>query len=373
MAINLVSSIMQSLSPEIVAKIASMLGVNPTLAQQAIGVAVPALLRSFAGVASNPDGADRLSTALSRQAGALDQLKQTASGSDQRSFIDRGLQMLAGLLGRNGVNTLASAISTNAGIDASAGTSLLGMLGPVVAGVLGQQQKASGFDANGLASLLTSQKGAITAAMPQGMASQLGGLFESFDGQRRDRAATVSTAADRFGGMTEDTVAGASQAARVTADRSSSSLPYWLAGIAALLLALGGFYLLRENTRVAEQPTKSSTVGAAPTNVTAAELTNQFSSLVGTLKTDLQTITDQPSAQAAMPKLQQANDQLDRIDQLASRLPLAAQNELAAQVSTALPALNEICDRILAIPGVATVAKPTIDALRAKLDAIKRT
>jgi phosphoglycerate-specific signal transduction histidine kinase len=124
--------------------------------------------------------------------------------------------------------------------------------------------------------------------------------------------------------------------------------------------------------RVAEQPTTQTTVGTAPANVSAAELTNQMTSLVGTVRTDLQTITDSTSAQAAIPKLQQASDQLDRLNRLASQLPPPAQKELAQSVSTAIPALNQLCDRILAIPGVAAVAKPTIDALRTKLDAINR-
>jgi hypothetical protein len=362
MAINLVSSIMQSLPPDMVGKIASMLGINPALAQKAITAGIPAILASFASVASSPDGAGQLSKALSQQPAALDELRKAAPGSDQRSFADRGLEMLSGLLGRNGVNGLASAVSVNSGIDASAGKSLLGLLGPVVAGLLGQQQKISGLDANGLASLLTSQKSAITAAMPQRLASQLGGLLDSFGGE------TVANTTERFGRMTEGT---AGQAAHIAATRTPSSLPYWLVGLAALL-GLGGWYLFSENTRVAEQPTTQTTVGTAPANVSAAELTNQMTSLVGTVRTDLQTITDSTSAQAAIPKLQQASDQLDRLNRLASQLPPPAQKELAQSVSTAIPALNQLCDRILAIPGVAAVAKPTIDALRTKLDAINR-
>ncbi|MDQ8727987.1 DUF937 domain-containing protein [Bradyrhizobium sp. LHD-71] len=370
MAINLVSSIMQSLPPDMITKIASMLGLNPALVQKAVTAGVPAILGSFANLASTPDGANQLSRTLSQQSGALDQLKNAPAGSDQRSFADRGLDMLSGLLGRNGVNTLASAVSTNSGIDANTGKSLVGMLGPVVAGALGLQQKASGLDAGGLASLLTSQKSAIMAAMPQGLASQLGGLLDSIGGQVRSGAETVSNTAGRVGRMTEDTAASASQAARAAAANTPSSLPYWLAGLAALIGL--GWYLLSGDLHMAEQPKTSSTVGTAPANVTTADLTNQMRSVVGTLRNDLQTVTDPTSAQSALPKLQQSTDQLDRIGRLSAQLPPTEQKALAAPVNAALPEMAQLFDKILAIPGVAAIAKPTIDALRGKLEALSR-
>jgi hypothetical protein len=42
----------------------------------------------------------------------------------------------------------------------------LGLLGPIVLGVLGQQQRSSGLDASGLAKLLASQKDNVLAALP---------------------------------------------------------------------------------------------------------------------------------------------------------------------------------------------------------------
>ena len=44
--------------------------------------------------------------------------------------------------------------------------SLMGLLAPVVMGVLGQQRRTSGLDATGLARLLTSQKDNIASAIP---------------------------------------------------------------------------------------------------------------------------------------------------------------------------------------------------------------
>ena len=51
MATNLVSSIMQILTPDLIAKIARTLGIEPDVAQKIAGAAVPAILASFGGQA----------------------------------------------------------------------------------------------------------------------------------------------------------------------------------------------------------------------------------------------------------------------------------------------------------------------------------
>jgi hypothetical protein len=40
---------------------------------------------------------------------------------------------------------------------------------------------------------------------------------------------------------------------------------------------------------------------------------------------------------------------------------------LAGLVNPLMPTLNQLCDKVLAIPGVSEVLKPTIDLLKAKL------
>ena len=45
---------------------------------------------------------------------------------------------------------------------------------------------------------------------------------------------------------------------------------------------------------------------------------------------------------------------------------------MAASLGPTLRPLNQMFDRVLAIPDVGETAKPTIDALRSKLDALSR-
>src|SRR4029450_2977177 len=163
---NLVSVVMQCLTPDMIAKIASALGLDRNVAQKAIAGAIPALLASFADVASSPNGARQLTNTLTQQSGSLESLKNLIGGSGQNSLAETGSSMLSSLFGGGTLDTMAQSIGKFAGLDASSSKALLGMLGPVVLGVLGQQQRSAGLDAGGLASLLGSQKAQIAAAIP---------------------------------------------------------------------------------------------------------------------------------------------------------------------------------------------------------------
>src|SRR5271170_5006431 len=167
MPTNLVSVVMQFLTPEMIAKIATALGLDPNVVQKAIGGAVPTLLSSLSDVASTPNGARQLTNVLTQQqSGSLDTLKGLIGSSAQGTLVQSGSNLLSGLFGGGTLDTMAQSIGKFAGVDPDASKSVLGVLGPVVLGVLGQQQRSAGLDAGGLASLLSSQKGQIAAAIP---------------------------------------------------------------------------------------------------------------------------------------------------------------------------------------------------------------
>jgi hypothetical protein len=81
------------------------------------------------------------------------------------------------------------------------------------------------------------------------------------------------------------------------------------------------------------------------------------------LRTTLAGITDAASAQAALPKLWEVTTQIDKVDGLVGQLSPEQRKVLAGLVNSLMPSL----DKVLAIPGVTELLKPTIDALRAKL------
>jgi len=73
-----------------------------------------------------------------------------------------------------------------------------------------------------------------------------------------------------------------------------------------------------------------------------------------------------------VPKLQEVDGQLTSVNNLVVNLSADQKKGLAAVVVASLPAINQLFDKILAIPGVAEITKPVIDGLRAKLDSLSK-
>lgn len=375
MATNLVSSVMQFLTPDLVAKIARMLGIDADVAQKMVGAAVPAIFASFAGLAARPAGAQQLADAVEQQRpDMLSQISNAIGGSSQKAIADSGSGLLSTLLGGSRLNGLVSAVSSFSGVNQSAGKSALGLLAPVVLGTLGQQQPSGGFDASGVANLLASQKDQIAAAMPSSLANTLGarGMLDALDGSLRRGTESATAAAGRMAGTMSDTAMGASQAAAAAARKPlAASWPYWLLAL-AVLAGLGWYFLGDREQQLAEQTRglmnkASEDVATRIATPNAATLSADLTSSVDSVRTTLQGISDPASAQAALPKLQQATEQLNRINDLAARLPPNSRKDLASLVGASMPALNSLCDRALSNPQIAGLAKPTIEALRAKL------
>ena len=384
MATNLVSVVMQFLTPDMIAKIASALGLDRSVAQKAIGGAVPAILSSLADVAATPNGARQLTNMVTQQPpGSLESFKSLLGGSGQSTLAETGSSMLSGLFGGGAMDTMAQTIGKFAGVGEGTGKSLLGMLGPVILGALGQQQRSAGLDASGLASLLVSQKDQIAAAIPSGLADQLSaaGLIDKASGRLRSGAEAVSATGSRIANASDRTIAGASQAASAATRAASTQWPIWLAAL-AILGGLAWFTLGRQgNEKVAEaprpattQPATTGTVGTAPADLTigGVNLANKVNSSVGTLRSVLPGITDAASAQAALPKVREATAQLNEVSNLAAKLSPEGKSALAKMIAAAMPAINQMCDKVLATPAVGDIAKPTIDELRGRLQTLSR-
>ncbi len=195
MATNLVSEIAEVLSPNIVSSIASALGLDRTATQKAVVAAVPTLLAAFMNYATKAQGATKLAEVVRKQEpGMLSSLASVIGEPGQKALIDQGASVLTSLLGGKTLSALTGAVGQYADGGDEGSKSLLGFLGPVVLGVLGQQQRDRGLDASGLANLLTSQKSNISGAVPSGFSKYLsdsGILGEMTSGAR---AASRTTA-----------------------------------------------------------------------------------------------------------------------------------------------------------------------------------
>jgi hypothetical protein len=231
------------------------------------------------------------------------------------------------------------------------------MLAPIVMGTIGQEQGTRSLDASAITSLLSSQKDNIAAALPAGFANLLGGtgLLDSLGGAARTAAA----------GQTARVTTSAARAIGDTGQRAAAVSLNWLYWLIPLLaiVALLIYFLAKPAEQVVQQgvPTISSlTVGGL-------DIGKQVTDSITGLRTALGSITDAATARAALPKLQEVTAQIDKVDGLLGQLSPEQRKVLAGMVNPLMPSLNQLFDTVLAIPGVAELLKPTIDALRAKL------
>ncbi len=243
MATNLVSQIMDFLTPDIISKIAGYFGLDRYSTQKAIGASVPAVLAGLVGLASKPEGAKQLSNVLSQQpSGPLDNLRSLTSGTEQRTVAENGAGLLSSLFGGSVFNTVAGAVGKYAGIGEGTSKSLLGMLAPLVLGSVAQQQRQSGLDANGLSSFLASQKDNVMAAMPSGFGNMLSGtgIMESLGDSWRGTSAAASAAAGRFANSANEATADVRRAAQYAArDTTRAASSGWLPWALGLLVLAG--------------------------------------------------------------------------------------------------------------------------------------
>lgn len=373
MAINLTSVVTQFLTPEVIAQIASMLGIDKGAAQKAIGGAVPTILAGLSDLVETPAGTNQLSKLLSQQQGGS--VMDLVRNAGPEGLVQTGSNMLSGLFGGQTMSGLAKVMGRFTGTGDSGGKSLLGAVGPFVLGALGQHQRDAGLDTNGLASLLRSQKEQIVAAIPPGLADQLGsaGLIDKAKANVRSGMAAASATGNRIAGATESAGIRASQGANM-----ATQWPYWLGAL--ILIAGIAWYASGRwgEQNVVERPaatkTATETVGMAPPNLTVdgVNLANEANASINSLKSTLPSIADSASAREALPKINDAIAQLDDVSKRAATLSPEAKSALAKLIVAAMPAINQMCDKVMAIPGVGDVAKPAIDNLHARLDALAK-
>ncbi|MDQ6435148.1 DUF937 domain-containing protein [Mesorhizobium sp. LHD-90] len=369
MASNIVSLVSQFLTPDIIARIAAILGLDRGSAQSAIGAAVPALLAGLVGAASKPSGAQKLADAVKDQSGILDGFAGMLGGG-QSTLADQGSQVLGSLLGGDGQAALAGAVSKFAGLDAGKGSSLVGMLAPAVLGMIGKEAGPGRLDASGLASLLNAQKGNIAQALPAGFGDLLGrsGLLDSLGGAVGSTAASATRAAantaEHAGRLASSSAQTVGDAGR-RAEAAASGVPRWLYWLVALLVILGLLWYLFGNR--AQQAVETTAPAAQGVVVGGVDIGKQLGDGLGALRTSLESVTDAASANAALPKLQEFATQLDTIGASMAQATPEQKTAVKGLVEPAMATLNQLFDKVLAIPGVGDVLKPTVDALRAKL------
>jgi hypothetical protein len=386
---NIVSLAMNMLTPAIIGRIATALGVNPTIAQMAITAIIPALFGGIAGKAAQPSGLGVLTGLLGQQSPSmLGNLGDMIGGSGQANLVSGGTSALNALFGNATTGALASAVGKFAGVPETATSSLLGMLAPVALGTLAQQQKSSGLDASGLASLLAGQKDNIAAALPKGFGDLLKGtglldsVMPSAPSMGTMAAAAATSVAAAAGGAAKSAMSGAAstatQAASATASRmgsgiqdagraaashmpsapvaASGGMTKWLPLLAALAAAVLGYSFWQSS----RGPVVTTPSKIMYNNV---DIGAKASSLYEGIKTSVAGIKDEASATAALPKLREHSSALLELRGTADKLPADGRAGLAGIFKGFVPGLEGLILTAMKVPGIPDSIKPVLEQL----------
>ncbi len=174
MSLNLIQQAKDLFSGDVVSEAGNQLGESPSAISTAISGIVPTLFSGLLNKSQSSSGADAIASlasgASNQGGGIMSNLAGMLGGSGGGSSI------ISSLFGGAG-GGIASTIANFAGIKSGSATSLMGMAGTAVMGFIGKYMSSNNVGAGGLASLFSSQKEHIAAAMPAGLnlSSMLGG------------------------------------------------------------------------------------------------------------------------------------------------------------------------------------------------------
>lgn len=364
---NIVTMAASYLTPMIIDKIASSLGITSPLAAKAIGAILPTILAGILRASSKPDGLGALTKALGQQdPGLIGNLGNLIGGSGQGALINSGNSALGALLGPSAAGSIAGAVSKFAGIGDAPAKSLIGMLSPVALGTLGKQQKDAGLDAAGLARMLMGQKENIQAAIPAGFSDLLkgSGLLDSLGTPAMAQTSSSSSSSTSSAASRPAATSSTIEPVRVAPGSSGSSWLPWVAGLG--LLALAGWYIAAPATRQVNFPVAPK-ITAGSQDVGA-----QLGSVVEGLRGTLSGLKDEASAKAALPRLQDTAKQLETINGLRGGLPADGKSALAGYAGSLLPLLRPLIEKALATAGVGAIAKPVLDQILNRIEAMSK-
>jgi len=354
---NIVDLISSQLSGDVLGKLGGLVGAPEEQTASATKAAVPALLEVFAKLASSRSGADQLAGAM----GGLDlsklgDLAGLLGGGNASGLGEIGGKLLGSLLGGGNLSSLIGTIASFVGSQPDLMKKLLTYLAPIVLGIVAKQLGGRP-DAAGVSRLFSEQASNISSAMPQGLSlGNLASLLPSGGG---------TTAGSR-------------------PEPAAAGTPGWLLPL-LLLAALGvvGYYLMSnmgqgpkdeavvvgeklavDGDVVDEEKVVVATDGETMRRVVDETLTavpglgdtvKSLTSVFGGLTKLLEGVSDEATAEAALPELEGMLPLVDAAASATAAFPAAGKTAIAELVGEKLGPLQQLIDKVLALPGVEAV------------------
>ncbi len=363
MGFNIMDLVKDQISDAVVGQIGGFLGEKPKATRSAMDSAIPAILGGLANVAGNKRGASSMFDTLNDQDDSiLDNLGDLLGGKQASSTMDMGSSLLGGLMGNGGLGNLVGTLAGFTGMGKKSSGSLVGLLAPIVLGVIKRKVfgGSSGGTIGALTSLFSGQKDNITNAMPTGLNDQLSssGFFDSLTNNFADTAEDVGRATRNAGHAAQEQVADAA--------KGGSSLFRKLLPI-IILAALAWFALQMFGGKKEEQVVPTP---AAPTSsIEVPDYGGQIGSIFQNTTDSFSRITDVATATEELPNLRGALNDFDGFGKVFGEVTDNTVRGPVIEVAKgAFSKLEPVVGKVLEIPGVGDVIKPTTDSLMEMLN-----
>lgn len=356
MSFNLVDLIKSELGDVVIDQVTNLLGESKENTGNAVNGAVSGILENLVSSSSEDGGSDTLVNTLgSMDEGLLGNFASMLSGGEGSSLIGMGTKLLGSLMGKGAISKIATTIAGFSGIKSKSATSLIGLLAPVILGIIRKKMSSDNLDSNGLLNMLQGQKDNIAQATPAGML----GIAD-----------TASMQNDKY------TKTGNNQAPSIEANPRSGFGKIFLWLPLLVLLGLLAYFLPKlatkegsldipvvDTTGTIESPT-------AEINTETPDYVNigsDLGNIVNGITDSLGSVTDAESATAALPQLTEATAKIGTLSEVFNKLPSPAKATISSLAENKITTLQPLVDKIVAIPAVGPILKPAIDSLMQKL------
>jgi hypothetical protein len=358
-------------SSSVTSSISSLLGLNQDQTTRATSAAVPSLLAELTGLASTPQGAERLAETVSRQeTGVVDNLTGAFSGQGPR-LAEQGFGLLGSLIGTGMTAKLASVLSRFTGTDEGSTTRLLWMLTPIVLGFLGKQQKSMGLDATDLANILRGQKDNIRATLPPGLETMLSSVL-SEDGQISGGGARAAEPRRIYEGAIPNAQRTWQPREVYTESRRQRGRSRGWFPLVCLLGALAAFLFWSNRERQGGQvhsAAGAAGIGSETVSGQAESFVSDTTRLVLEANRTLTAIKDPASAEAARPQLEQINQQINGLRSNWNQLPESVRTAARSVLQPQINKLKVTAQSLLNRPGIGEPVRRQVDELMQNLNA----
>ena len=399
MSFNLVDLVKGQLGGPALGQLGALLGEDNNKTEAALGAAVPGLLSGLTSQANSDGGASLFDAVNKQDDSMLDNIGGLLTGGNSSSVMDQGSNMLSSILGNGAAGGLASAVSGLTGIGGKSSSGLMGLLMPIVLGMVKRKIFGGGGfsqNAGGLLSLLNGQKDNVQAAMPSGFQNQLqssgfmdqmssfggnvggavSGAASSVGNVAGNAAGAVGGAAGAVGNAAGNAAGAVGNAAGNTADaagRAASGgggfLKKFLPIAAIAAIALFAFKMCT-GTGDVEVPNASVPAVEIPSvNVGDVNVGDEIGGIFSGATDAISGIEDVDGATAAIPALEEVSGKVDGLSGIWDKVPEEARGPISGLVGDNMGKLTPLLDKANEIPGVADVLGPVTGPLLDKLKA----